>query len=54
VEVNDASSGLVEVAVPSPCTSVEVEDSAVLSSEFCVMVDVEAERDLSEDEEVPK
>jgi uncharacterized protein related to proFAR isomerase len=53
VEVGAASPALVEVAVasdlPSPETRVDVDESAVLSSEFCVIVDVDEERDAAED-----
>ena len=54
VEVGAASAELVDVAVPSgllpsPGTRVEVDESAVLSNEFWVMVDVDDEREEAED-----
>jgi hypothetical protein len=56
VEVGAASPALMEVAVRSDLsvleTRVDVEDVAVLSSEFCVIVEVDAERELAD--EVPR
>ena len=53
VEVGAASPALVEVAVRSDLsvleTRVDVDDVAVLSSEFCVIVEVDAERELVDD-----
>lgn len=62
VDVRPASPGWVEVAVPpgveaplpSGGTSVEVEERAVLSSEFWVIVEVEAEEERPDDDVVPR
>lgn len=62
VDVSPASPGCEEVAVPpgveaplpSGETSVEVEERAVLSREFWVIVEVEAEEERPDEDVVPR